>query len=641
MAADLSIVVVLKDKASKALDGIRGKAGKLGATLAKVGRIAALGLAAGLAIGTKLAIDAIGAASDLEEAVNKAAVTFGEAVHPIEKFAVTSAKSFGISKAKALEYSATLGIILQTSGLTQKETAGMSTELVQLAADMASFNNIPIDLALEKIRSGLVGEAEPLRTVGVLLSEAAVKTKAAELGIAAMGEKLTDAQKVQARYGIILEQTAKQQGDFARTSNSLANRQRILGARFEDLRAEIGKKLLPVATKLMGFLIDKALPFFEKNWPVAVEKVREVFEDLRPTLRRTQGFIEDVGRVVQRKLLPPLQRFFRSPAGKRTTWIALSIGVGILAVALLAAAAPVILLTLKIALLMAAIIAISAVIALAIEHWDEMKATVTDAIDSIIAKIEGIPVIGEIFKAAVRVVLDKIRAVVSSIKNLIAFGKELIHFFKAVFRGDWAEAWASLKRLAVIALNLFLNFLQLTFFGTLKSIFAAIKPWNWAKAGFDALLDGIKGLGKIIGRAAFDLGRRVIKGIGDGINTGLFMIKNAINSLIALLERGMNFIIQKWNDLEFKVSAPLGIGSVTIGTPNLPLIRIPRLQKGGEVLRTGLAVVHEGERFSRGGGDINVTFIHNGTLMGNEAEAERFASMLDTRLRRRWRRQHA
>lgn len=225
---------------------------------------------------------AVKAASDTEEAQNKANEVFRESASLVNKFAQDSATSFGISRAKALEYAGTLGIILNQTGLAREETADMSINLVKLAADLASFNNISIDEALNKLRAGLVGEAEPLRTVGVLLNEAAVQTKAMELGFGQAGEALTDQQKVMARYAIILEQTQTQQGDFARTSGSLANQMRILQAEFNDAAAELGVTLIPFAIQAIEAL--RGLIDWGKNYVYYTRKqiddVKSIFQGL-------------------------------------------------------------------------------------------------------------------------------------------------------------------------------------------------------------------------------------------------------------------------------------------------------------------------------------------------------------------------
>ena len=122
----------------------------------------------------------------------------------------------------------------------------MSQALVQLAADMASFNNASPEDVLLAIRSGLIGEAEPLRRYGVLLSETRVQQQAlVETGKDNV-KNLTDQEKLTARYNIILKDTGTAQGDAARTAGSWANQSRKLRANLDDLSAGLGQKLIPV-----------------------------------------------------------------------------------------------------------------------------------------------------------------------------------------------------------------------------------------------------------------------------------------------------------------------------------------------------------------------------------------------------------
>lgn len=191
--------------------------------------------------------DSIKAASDLRESQNKTNVVFGQSAKAVLDFANTAASALGQSKQEALGAAGAFGNMFNTVGLAKNVSAEMSITMVKLASDMASFNNqSPVEM-LDKLRSGLSGEAEPLRQFGVLLSEAAVKAKGMEMGLADARGELTEAEKVQARYALILEQTAIQQGDFANTSGELANSQRILAAEFSNLQAEIGEGLIPVA----------------------------------------------------------------------------------------------------------------------------------------------------------------------------------------------------------------------------------------------------------------------------------------------------------------------------------------------------------------------------------------------------------
>ena len=246
------VIIHVKANTDKAERGFKSFSQKVSKSLSSI-RLPLLAVGGAIA---GLGVIGIKAASDLDEAMNKAMVTFGDASDVVRDFAATSADSFGLSKAAAFEYSGTLGTILNASGLAATASAGMSVELLKLAADLASFNNIPIDQALEKLRSGLVGEVEPLRTVGVLLNQTAVAAEALALGLVGANGVLTEADKVQARYSVIMQQTAAQRGDFARTSDSLANATRRLQAKLTDLSAELGEVLLPAAEKVVSKLIE-------------------------------------------------------------------------------------------------------------------------------------------------------------------------------------------------------------------------------------------------------------------------------------------------------------------------------------------------------------------------------------------------
>lgn len=214
----------------------------------------------------KQAIDffrgAISGASDLEEAASKVAVVFGEQARSVEDFARNSATAFGISRAEALGATGTFGNLLRAVGLSEDASAKFSTTMVGLASDLASFNNTSSTEALDALRSGLVGETEPLKRFGVNINEALLKQKAFELGLGDGKAVLDSNAKAQAAYALIMEQTSLAQGDFARTSGGLANQQRILGARFADVKARIGTFLLPAITTVVKFLADKAVPAF-------------------------------------------------------------------------------------------------------------------------------------------------------------------------------------------------------------------------------------------------------------------------------------------------------------------------------------------------------------------------------------------
>lgn len=214
---------------------------------------AALGAAAFLG-------NAISEATDLGEAGSKVEVVFGAAAGSVQEFASTASSSLGLSEAAALGATGTFGNLLRATGLAEQAAADMSVGMVGLAGDLASFNNASPEEALDALRAGLVGEAEPLKRFGVNLNAAAIEAKAVELGLAGVGDELTDAAKAQAAYAVIMEQTSLAQGDFARTSAGLANQQRIARAQFADLSADIGGLFVPILGDAAGAITGGLLP---------------------------------------------------------------------------------------------------------------------------------------------------------------------------------------------------------------------------------------------------------------------------------------------------------------------------------------------------------------------------------------------
>ncbi len=206
--------------------------------------------------------DSIAAASNLNETITKSRVIFGDGADAIEAWAGTAAKAFGQSKRQALDTASGFAGLFQTVGLAAEESAANAQELTKLGSDLASFFNTDVQQALDALRSGLSGESEPLRKFNVFLSETAVSAKLAQLGVKKVGGVFTEAQKATARYALIMEQTGSAQGDFARTSDGLANKQRIANAALEDAQAVLGEKLLPAQLALTDAMIA-ATPVIE------------------------------------------------------------------------------------------------------------------------------------------------------------------------------------------------------------------------------------------------------------------------------------------------------------------------------------------------------------------------------------------
>jgi hypothetical protein len=222
-------------------------------------KVAAVGAAA-IGAFSAASFIAIQRASDLNETISKSQQIFGAASREIETFASGAATALGQTKQQAIDAAATFGIFGKAAGLSGTELATFSTEFVTLASDLASFNNTSPEEAIQAIGAALRGEAEPIRRFGVLLNDAALKSAAMEMGIYNGTGALTAQQKVLAATEVIFQQTSDAQGDFARTSDGLANQQRILKAQFDNISATLGQLLLPYFLRFVTFINERMLP---------------------------------------------------------------------------------------------------------------------------------------------------------------------------------------------------------------------------------------------------------------------------------------------------------------------------------------------------------------------------------------------
>jgi hypothetical protein len=248
-------------------------------------------LPAAAAIGTFTSViaPAIKAASDFQEATSKVNVVFGRASKSIKDFARTAATNLGQSKQSVLDAAGVFGTFGKAAGLAGEDLATFTTDFISLSTDLASFNNTSPEEAVQAIGAALRGESEPLRRYGVLLNDAVLKQEALTLGIYDGKGALTAQQKVLAAQAAIYKQTSDAQGDFMRTSDGLANSQRTLSARFDDVKVAMGQAFLEdieTVNKNIIFLTDAfdQLPEPAQESAGQLTKLGDVADNLRNPL---------------------------------------------------------------------------------------------------------------------------------------------------------------------------------------------------------------------------------------------------------------------------------------------------------------------------------------------------------------------
>lgn len=211
-------------------------------------------IAAGAALRASKAIFDLGAA--VEETGSKFDTVFGTNNKAVQSALNQFSALAGLSKRAAQEVTATTGAIVQGFGIVGRQSAALSVEVTQLAADLASFNNVPVAETARAIQAGLTGEMESLKRLGIAVLDADVKKRALVMSGKALTSQLTAGDIVMARFALITERAGVQVGDLQRTSATAAAEARTLGAELTTLKETMANQLLPVGARVVGWLND-------------------------------------------------------------------------------------------------------------------------------------------------------------------------------------------------------------------------------------------------------------------------------------------------------------------------------------------------------------------------------------------------
>lgn len=215
----------------------------IGEKLTKVGT--------GLTVGVTLPLLAIGTAStkmaiDAQESESLFEVSMGNMSGAARAWSVQISEALGLNEYNVRKNVGVFNVMFDSMGIGTQKAFEMSKGLTALSYDMASFYNLDPTEAFTKLQAGISGEIEPLKRLGLIINETSVKTYAYQNRIAKTGEELTEQQKVLARYGLIMEQTSKAQGDLARTAESPQNQLRKLKETLSEVGVKLGEAILPL-----------------------------------------------------------------------------------------------------------------------------------------------------------------------------------------------------------------------------------------------------------------------------------------------------------------------------------------------------------------------------------------------------------
>ena len=186
----------------------------------------------------------------------------------------------GVDPTKAMTYMATIQSLGTSFGLTSDKAYVLSKNLTQLAYDEGSYWNKDVAETFTAMSSAISGEIEPIRRLGVDLSQARLQQELLALGFNKQVSSLSQADKAVLRYIAIMKQTANVQGNLAQTIQSPANQIKILKAQLDMLAKSVGSLLYPAMKSILPPLIAAVQLIREfVQWVAKLMGVKVVFTD--------------------------------------------------------------------------------------------------------------------------------------------------------------------------------------------------------------------------------------------------------------------------------------------------------------------------------------------------------------------------
>lgn len=192
--------------------------------------------------------------SDLAEVQNVVDVTFPNMNAQVNNFAKNAINQFGLSETVAKRMIGTYGAMSKAFGFSEKSAYDMATTLTGLAGDVASFYNLDPTEAYTKLKSVFSGETETLKDLGIVMTQNALDQYALANGYGKTTSAMSEQEKVSLRLAFVTQQLSAAGGDFARTSDSWANKTRVLSLNFQSLKATIGQGLINVLSPIISVL---------------------------------------------------------------------------------------------------------------------------------------------------------------------------------------------------------------------------------------------------------------------------------------------------------------------------------------------------------------------------------------------------
>ena len=204
----------------------------------------------------KFGSEAVNVASKLNAMTAMSNKAFGSMSDDVQKWAKSASTSYGLSQRMALQYTSTLGSMAQGFGFTQQQAVELSETIAARVGDLASYYSITQDEAYNKMSAIFTGETESLKSLGIVMTQAALDQFALANGFGKTTSQMTEQEKVMLRYKFVMEQTKLAENDFMESSQRgpWGNQIRRLILQIEDFKASVGQGLIMALTPVISVI---------------------------------------------------------------------------------------------------------------------------------------------------------------------------------------------------------------------------------------------------------------------------------------------------------------------------------------------------------------------------------------------------
>lgn len=539
--------------------------------------------------------------SSLEVFDRKANTVFEGSANDVKKWADANNEAFGMSDEAMVGLAANFGDLLKPMGFTADQAAGMSKEVVGLSGALSAWSGGSKSSAevSEVLAKAMLGERDGLKELGIAISEADVTARLAAKGQSELTGAAEQQAKAVATQELIFEKSTDAQKAWSDGSMDGIKNTNEMKATFDDLKATMAEKLLPIGQKLVGWVVDDLIPAGKRF----VDSGRELADEWGPKLSASFVYLWGIVSPIFDQLMAwwdangPAIIARVSEMGSKVGEIFTGIG----------------------EIVMSVLGFIKSV-------WDNY---------------------GDLILNQVKIIWETISGVISGVMSVI---KGIIDVVMGIIKGDWGRVWDGIKGIVsgvwgviVSIVSGAINFVweNIKMVGRfisdawsflwegVKSIVGGV--WNWITSTISSAISGIVGFFGSIGSKAseaWDTAKSAAVTVIDWFKGVPDKLRDALSSMWDGMKSGfksvLNWIIDKWNGLSFsipKFDIP-GIGSVGGGTISVP--KIPRLAEGGIALGKQLAIIGDNKSgaeaivplerasefgFGPGGSGSNVTSI--------------------------------